>query len=162
MEDSWSLNKAAITRPRRAFDAIRKQRKIDAVDFIKSRGAEFVNAKCPLCRREGDLLFDRLGYKHLLCRHDGTVYLSPRPTKQLLMEYYNQYPSPKMWLDLLIATEAERKESQWAPSLRRILEYMRESGIGNAETMVDMGAGSGDFARNRKRRPSLTFSILIC
>jgi len=133
-----------LMRPADIYDTILKQRKTDGIEFNKKYHKEFIDTKCPVCAKDGNHMFEKYGFSHKQCRECQTIYCSPRPTPELLNIYYNAYAAPKMWTELLVSTDMERKAIQYEPRIRILIQSIKEHNPA-AATALDLGAGSGAF-----------------
>lgn len=145
-------------RPKSKYDRIQTQRETDGILFSELFADEFAETHCPACGLSGDYLFKKWGFEHKHCPHCLTVYVSPRPAEDLLMKYYNDFPAPNMWTQLLLATDSERKRLQYFPRLELILGQIALNSNGVA---VDVGAGSGAFCLALKDSKKFTDVIAL-
>ena len=57
---------------------------------------QFVKVKCPACNGEiFQPAFEKFGFQYVICDACGSLYTSPRPTYQMLEEYYQMSNSKK-------------------------------------------------------------------
>ena len=138
-------------RPTELYAKVLKARKDDGEQFFKEYHDSFVDIKCPACESDrSEIVFYKYGFTHRICLSCGTLYVSPRPTNELLSKYYNEYSAPKIWTTILVNAEIARKKLQYQPRADYILSKLPKT---NARSVaVDMGAGSGAFALCLKER----------
>lgn len=131
-------------RPVNIHNNILLQREKCGVDFYLKNSESFVEIDCPCClKNSGDIVFYKYGYTHKKCKECDTLYVSPRPTQEMLFEYYSSYESPNSWNELLISTNNERKYLQHIPRV----EFIINNSDNNKKVFVDLGAGNGNFAK---------------
>ncbi|MDX4063843.1 class I SAM-dependent methyltransferase [Aliarcobacter skirrowii] len=134
-------------RPVNIHNNILLQREKCGVDFYLKNSESFVEIDCPCCLKDsGDIVFYKYGYTHKKCKECDTLYVSPRPTQEMLFEYYFSYESPNSWNELLISTNNERKYLQHIPRVEK-LETIINNSDNNKKVFVDLGAGNGNFAK---------------
>lgn len=109
---------------------------------------QLVAVPCPACGETErlPLAFRKYGYEHRECAACATLFVSPRPTDDALIAYYSDYEAPKFWTRILIETNAQRKVLQHAPRVAWLAEVAKRQGA-PLGTLVDLGAGNGNFAR---------------
>ena len=134
-----------LMRPPELYARILRQREADGKSFFKRQHADFVEVACPACGRQGKVVFKKYGFVHKRCAHCATLYCSPRPPDRLLERYYRDYQAAKMWTELLLKADAQRKALQYAPRVQQIVSVMKKSGLRRASLAVDFGAGTGAF-----------------
>lgn len=130
-------------RPPGIYDQVLNQREIDGLDFSNRYKNSFEGFNCPVCQVAGEFYFEKWGFSHDICHMCGTFYVSPRPSESLLIDYYNNFESPKLWTNLLVNTDSARKSLQYATRVNLILEKVK---LNKNPVAIDIGAGSGAFA----------------
>ena len=133
-------------RPQKEYENILGQREIDGKAFSAKYAGEFVAVDCPACGGKGKKRFKKYGFNHNVCEMCETLYCSPRPTETLLEQYYNLYPSPMMWTNLLVQADEERKKVQYGPRAEYIVKNLIKNGCRPGGIGLDLGAGGGTFA----------------
>lgn len=134
-------------RPVSVHNNILLQREKCGVDFYLKNSESFVEIACPCClKNSGDIVFYKYGYTHKKCKECDTLYVSPRPTQEMLFEYYSSYESPNSWNELLISTNNERKYLQHIPRVEKLESIINQS-VNEKKVFVDLGAGNGNFAK---------------
>lgn len=116
----------------------------------------FVEVPCPVgCVNAPIPEFVKDGFEHVRCATCDTLYISPRPTFDMLMDYYRTARSIKHWNDVIFpATEEARRRDIFNPRAQDILNICYNYKLKNNELLVDVGAGFGTFCLeiNRSRR----------
>lgn len=136
----------ALMRPKEQYDRVIKQRESDGKSFFEKYNSQFIEVVCPVCGVLGEYIFGKYGFKHKKCEKCKTVFCSPRPTENLLGIYYNNFDAPKMWTEILLQTDANRKSLQYKPRVDKIISLIQKSGSSSGGIALDLGAGSGAFA----------------
>jgi len=116
------------------------------VAWLNSRKERFVRVLCPACGRNSEnIVFHKYGVSYCECENCNTVYMHPRPSYELLKEYYQQSENAKYWRAYIYpATEKSRRDKIFRPRVRKIREVVQ--GI-DAKLLVDVGAGFGTFCQ---------------
>lgn len=140
------MKKLDLMRPKEAYETVLRQREADGNTFFLKYNKEFVDVDCPSCAGEGGETFQKYGFRHKTCKNCGTLFCSPRPTDDLLGTYYNTYESPRMWTELLLKADTERKALQYGPRVDKIVTAMKNHGKTMGGVALDLGAGSGAFS----------------
>lgn len=123
-------------------------------EFFHKHKLSLVEVPCPACgNKHGSKSFEKYGFSHKKCNDCLTFWCSPRPTEQLLSDYYNYSEATKYWTQLLITTDSERKAVQYTPRVNHIISILKNYSKQNAikNVAVDIGAGSGAFALSLKQ-----------
>ena len=124
-----------------------KQRYVDADrEFLLSHKNEWVEVGCPACYSSVSQVFgEKMGFVYAKCTQCGTVYTNPRPSQQLLHEFYAVSQNYEYWnRQIFPATEHVRRTSIFRPRAERVLEYCQNFLVKN-HTLIDIGAGFGIF-----------------
>jgi SAM-dependent methyltransferase len=133
----------------RPDDVFREYLRLSAEDAstILERTAEFVFTPCPACLDDrGAEVFSKDGFRFLECTTCGSIYASPRPTKQLLHEFYAESKSSAFWGDVFWPAISEsRREHVIRPRVATILKHHHLAQFSSGLTAVDVGAGAGAF-----------------
>jgi 2-polyprenyl-3-methyl-5-hydroxy-6-metoxy-1,4-benzoquinol methylase len=113
---------------------------------LLERKAEFVAVPCPACgRSRGREDFEKYGYRYVVCLGCETMYVSPRPTPEILEMYYSTSENYAYWNQHIFpATEAVRREKIFRPRAQRLQEICERFGQ-RGGTLLEVGAGFGTF-----------------
>jgi SAM-dependent methyltransferase/ribosomal protein S27E len=116
------------------------------VQKILKRRSEFVEISCPACESSSwKVLFEKEGFQFVCCTECEAVFINPRPTSEMLTEFYTTSKCVKYWNDKIFpASEDVRRSEIFAPRAQKIAELCSKY---NAVTKVllDVGAGFGTF-----------------
>ena len=114
----------------------------DVADFFIFRS--FKKVSCPACgRRSFQDEFIKTGFQYVTCKACATLFVNPRPTYDMLKQFYSLAPSSRFWVEKFFMPVAEaRREKLFKPRA----EYMKTM-IPKKKGMVigDIGAGFGLF-----------------
>ena len=134
-------------RPADLHDKILLIREQNGVDYFLKNNTHFVDVGCPSCGCiKNEVEFYKYGYSHIKCDECATLYVSPRPTEEMLFEYYSQYEAPSAWNEILAKTSDDRRYIQHLPRVEKLKKYIQT--IKNKQdTFVELGSGGGSFAK---------------
>ncbi|MDD5069564.1 MAG: class I SAM-dependent methyltransferase [Candidatus Omnitrophica bacterium] len=129
---------------------IEENRKLNAEEFkaIVLRKDEFVSINCPACESNKNTpMFNKRGFDFVTCINCDTVFINPRPSINMLEEFYANAESRKLWNEKIFpATEDSRRKHIFYPRAQKVIELSKKFNIGK-ETLMDVGAGFGTFCQ---------------
>lgn len=104
----------------------------------------FRSIDCPACEgHDHESQFAKLGFSYVLCRHCGTLFVSPRPPADLLMDYYTKSKSAGFWVNDFFKPVADvRRKKIFRPRAEFVRDEFPEISGG---VVGDIGAGFGIF-----------------
>ena len=113
---------------------------------LHSRRAEFVRVSCPACGADkATQAFVKFDFSFGRCSECGTIYMSPRPSEEVMADYYANSENYAYWAKHIFpASEATRREKIHKPWLARILDLVRRYGVGTGR-LIEVGPGFGTF-----------------
>jgi 2-polyprenyl-3-methyl-5-hydroxy-6-metoxy-1,4-benzoquinol methylase len=116
------------------------------VERLMLKQSDFVRVHCPACNSNVPVpAFSKDGFSFVTCGDCLTLYVNPRPTREMLSDFYVSSKSVKHWNDRVFpASERTRRESIFVPRAKRVAELSRKYEAG-LETLLDVGAGFGTF-----------------
>ena len=114
---------------------------------LHSRLDEFVAANCPACDRDdADFKYEKYRCQFRECRHCKTIYMSPRPSREVMDYYYSNSENYAIWNKYIFPkSEANRREKICRPNLEAIVAECKRSGM-QKPRFLEVGAGFGTFA----------------
>ena len=114
---------------------------------LHKRLTEFVSVGCPACGdRNSYFRFEKYKCKFLECNNCSTLFMSPRPTPEIMNEYYTNSENYEIWNKFIFPkSEFNRREKICRPNLERIINECKKLNI-NEATFLEVGAGFGTFA----------------
>lgn len=119
---------------------------VEDIAFLRDRSDRFVEVGCPACGGgEKEPLYEKYGMAHQRCRACSTQFISPRPTPELLGEFYAGSVNYAYWAKYIFPASAEsRRVGIFEPRARMVADACRERGLGGG-AIVEIGAGYGQF-----------------
>jgi 2-polyprenyl-3-methyl-5-hydroxy-6-metoxy-1,4-benzoquinol methylase len=117
------------------------------IERILARQAEFVNVPCPAClSTTAKSEFIKYGFHFDRCVDCLTIYMNPRPSVEILADYYANSENYAIWAKYIFpASESVRREKVYRPWLERVIHYCDEFAVERG-TLVEVGPGFGTFA----------------
>lgn len=114
---------------------------------LQSKRNEFVAVDCPACgHKHSPSIFSKFGFDYLQCPECRTIYMSPRPSPEVMAGYYSNSENYRYWAEYIFpASESARREKINRPWLQRILEICARHGVAR-DHLVEIGSGFGTFA----------------
>jgi len=116
------------------------------VAWLLSRRDEFVEVDCPACGSgDADPAWSKFELDYVRCRACETVYINPRPSLDLLGEYYRRSENYDYWNNVVFpASEDARRAKIFRPRAERVAA-IAERHDATGGVLVDVGAGFGTF-----------------
>lgn len=135
-------------RPQQLFNRYLELSRQDVERFFADT-SRFVLVPCPACgsaRRSPGLC--KLGFQYVTCADCGSLYVSPRPRREAVDDYYRRGEAVKFWsTDFFKETAEARREKIFRPRARLVAEWAgRCAGPQWPRTVfADIGSGYGIF-----------------
>ena len=133
-------------RPRKLFsDYLELSRK--DIEIYFSDHSNFVEVICPGCKGDDSKLeFIKHGFSYKKCNNCNSLYVSPRPTKNMISDFYKVSESSRFWAEHFYPETADaRREMIFKPRAEVINDLLRNINIPSPKSLVDVGAGYGIF-----------------
>jgi len=123
------------------------------VRYLQDRKDQFVEVACPACGGvESQPKYSKYSFQYNACTECATVYMNPRPSAELLGEFYAQSANYAYWnAHIFPASEAMRRNRIFVPRVDRVIEYCEKYGSGK-NTLLEVGAGFGTFCEEMQSR----------
>ncbi len=117
------------------------------IDKMLARSAEFVEVGCPACGFDAPKpCFSKAGFSYLECMKCQTIYMSPRPSPDVMGDYYRDSENYQLWAsDIFPSSEEARREKIHRPWISRIATICDQEGIAK-DLLVEVGPGFGTFS----------------
>jgi 2-polyprenyl-3-methyl-5-hydroxy-6-metoxy-1,4-benzoquinol methylase len=116
--------------------------------FLRDRRARFVRVGCVACGAAADTLepaWEKEGFAYDRCPACATVLMNPRPSLEVLHEFYAASENYAFWnAHIFPASEDARRERIFRPRVERMLDLCRSLGVASG-TLLEVGAGFGTF-----------------
>ncbi|MGI0482878.1 class I SAM-dependent methyltransferase [Geminocystis sp. CENA526] len=130
------------------------QQKCVEVDrqFLLSNRNKWVEVSCPACMSsESNFYGEKEGFTYVECKKCGTVYTNPRPSLNLMHEFYANSQNYAYWNKYIFpATEDNRRERIFCPRAKKLVEYCRKFGV-KTNTLLEVGAAFGTFCEEIRK-----------
>jgi SAM-dependent methyltransferase len=116
------------------------------LERLRKRLPEFVRVACPACSADRPrAAFDKYGFSFQRCLACRTLYMSPRPTPEVMASYYGDSENYKFWAEKVFpASEGSRRDKIHRPMLEYIVAACDRYGVAR-KTLVEVGPGFGTF-----------------
>ena len=117
------------------------------LERLHARLGDFVQVVCPACGADdATARFEKYRCQFVECRSCSTLYMSPRPSPQIMEEYYRNSENYAVWNQYIFPkSEASRREKICHPNLERIIEECRSRCLVRP-SLLEIGPGFGTFA----------------
>ena len=137
-------------RPQNLMDGQKKAMNAD-IEWLKNRSIDFIDIDCPACGSSNSkLLYKKYYLRHLLCKNCLTQYVSPRPTKALLADFYKNSLNYAYWAKYIFSASADvRKEKIFKPRAQFLINCLKKKKIKGK--LLEIGAAYGYFCEEIKK-----------
>ncbi len=144
--------RAASIRPAAAMSGQRAAMQQD-IRWLAARGDQFVAVPCPACdSHEASTLYDKYHMTHVVCGQCRTQYISPRPTAELLRQFYAQSANYDYWAEHVFpASQEARRKTLFQPRVDIVARLLTD-GADMDRSLVEVGAGYGLFCEAVRER----------
>jgi hypothetical protein len=136
--------KESDIRPQALFNRYLELSRQDIVRFFRDQ-SQFVELPCPACASEcREPGLEKLGFRYMICKDCESLYLSPRPTAEMINKYYRESEAVKFWETHFFKETAEaRRQKLFKPRACLAAKWADRAGIDRSATIVDVGSGYG-------------------
>lgn len=132
----------------RPHELMAEQKKFikEDVTFLLKHRSLFKHVFCPACERLNKAVrFKKNGFTYLECSRCGMLYMSPRPSVELLSKFYFRSPNYSFFNEYIFpATCDVRRREIFAPRAKKVLEVCKKNKI-PPEKILEIGVGFGLF-----------------
>jgi len=133
---------------------MRENAKLHAEDVqrLLAHRDEFVQVSCPACESGNyQVIFEKNGFTFVMCQECETVFINPRPTFDMLTDFYATSKSIKHWNDKIFpASEDFRRKQLFAPRAAHVARLCKKYNV-LTKVLLDVGAGFGTFCEEIKK-----------
>ena len=138
-------------RPINLMEENEKLHKQDVKKLLKSEKF-FEEVSCPACNlKKYRKIFSKGGFSFVNCENCGTVFINPRPTREILNDFYANSQSIKHWNDKIYsASENIRRKQIFSPRAKKVIDLCKKYST-NTEILFDVGGGYGTFCEEVKK-----------
>lgn len=139
-------------RPQKLFDEYLEISKSDVEKFF-SKHELFREVSCPACRsKQTSRAFEKHTFIYRTCQVCGSLFVSPRPTEEMIASYYKTSASSKFWAERFFPETAEaRRQKIFYPRAMLIKELITRFKVPAPISLADVGAGFGIFLEESKK-----------
>ena len=137
-------------RPKDLMEGMKKAMYAD-IEWLKNRSKDFIDVECPSCgQRNSQLLYKKYHLSHLHCKNCLTQYVSPRPTKALLNDFYKYSLNYAYWAKYIFSASNDiRKEKIFKPRAQFLINCLKKKKINGK--LLEIGAAYGYFCEEIKK-----------
>lgn len=116
------------------------------IRWLQQRTDGFIHVPCPACGNDvPETAFEKYELAYVVCRSCETMYVDPRPTPEILEEYYETSENYRFWNDHIFpASEDARREKIFRPRVDRVSEICKRHNVDRG-ILLEVGAGFGTF-----------------
>jgi len=139
-------------RPRELFDSFLEVARRD-IDVYFAKSAEFVAVRCPACDSDqGRPSFVKHGMQYAECADCGSLFMSPRPTREMIDRYYRESESSRFWAQRFFPETAEpRRRFIFRPRAEVLNELLSRLDLPRPLIVADIGSGFGIFLEELRK-----------
>lgn len=123
------------------------------IDYLLKYKNKFIDINCPTCNQKNTTLkFIKNGFKYLECENCTMLYISPRPTFDILKSFYANSVNYKFFNDYIFPSSKEvRREKMFIPRVEKVIKLCQKNNI-NTNNILEIGAGYGLFLEEMQKR----------
>lgn len=116
------------------------------IDWLAARSGAFVIVACPACGADqATPLYEKYAMQHNVCRACSTQYVNPRPSADLLGEFYAQSDNYQYWAKHIFPRSREaRREKIFRPRADILADIAARKDVSGG-VFVEVGAAHGLF-----------------
>jgi len=134
------------------FDNKQMEFYMEDVKNLLKRKNEFINVNCPACGTNNfEKSFEKYDHTYVTCKECETMFISPRPTPEILSQFYETSKRYEFWNKFIFPNSEEaRREKIFKPRAEKIINICKKYNT-NTNTIIDVGAGYGTFCEEIKK-----------
>jgi len=116
------------------------------IDWLRHHREEFVGVACPACGSEQrTALYEKKAMPQVRCDICKTQYASPRPTPELLAEFYASSKNYAYFAEHIFpASKEARRQNLFKPRAEMVAALTKRFGVSGG-TLIEVGAAYGFF-----------------
>lgn len=133
-------------RPQKLFNEFLEVARSDINKYF-SNVSRFVEVDCPGCgHNNSERSFSKHEMHYRECVNCGSLFMSPRPTSDMIDSYYKNSASSKFWAERFFPETMEaRREMIFKPRAQIISNILQKMEIPKPWSLADIGSGYGIF-----------------
>ena len=118
---------------------------------LRSKLNQFLYVDCPACKSKNNKFeFIKYNFNFVICEDCGTVFMNPRPSKEILDEFYSKSILYEYWDKYIFpASRQIRREKIFRPRVDKIYKLCEIYDIPK-ECIIEVGSASGMFTEELK------------
>lgn len=118
---------------------------VDVGRLLMQRNS-FEEVSCPACSRNDSApVYKKFGLDYVLCKECETMYINPRPSKEVLEICYRESDVYAYWDKYVYpASDKARREMMYKPRVDRLLEFCKKYGV-STNSILEVGSAYGTF-----------------
>ena len=149
MKDKNLMNEDDI-RPKNLMAGQQKAMRED-INWLKNKSKAFIRVNCPACNSDNSIyLYKKYYLTHVSCKNCGTQYVNPRPTKNILKDFYKNSVNYAYWAKFIFSASADvRKEKIFKPRAQFLIDKLKKKKIKGK--LLEVGAAYGYFCEEIKK-----------
>jgi len=116
------------------------------VKLLMNLKKKFIEINCPCCSNKNyNTEFKKNGFNFVRCGFCNTLFVNPRPTIDMLEDFYRNSETIKFFAEkILKASEEKRRQTIFKPRVQKVIELCEKFKT-NRRLLVNIGAGNGIF-----------------
>ncbi len=116
------------------------------IKFLVDRQHKFCEVSCPACMVKNDNIeLTKNGFSYIECKQCKMLYISPRPTPEILSEFYPNSKQYQFFNDYIFPASIEvRRKKIFIPRVNKVLDYCEKYNV-KKEKLIEIGTGYGIF-----------------
>lgn len=135
------------------FDDEHQRILLEDIGMLLSRQNEFVECKCPACNMDdNEFQFSKRGFSYVQCKNCQTMYINPRPSKDVLKWFYRNSKNYEFWNNVIFpASEESRHKNIILPRVNKTIEICEKYNT-QTNSLLEVGAGFGTYCAEIQSR----------
>lgn len=116
------------------------------IGYLLSKVDSFVEINCPACNSNSFVSkYKKMGFNYVECKICKTIYTNPRPTTNILDDFYSNSYNYDYWNKYIFpASEKIRREKIFKPRVDKIIDLCDKYSI-SKNSLLEVGSGFGTF-----------------
>ena len=137
-------------RPAKIFEEYLRLSANDAKIYFPKKVRKEIN--CPACNSSNlSNEFVKEGFNYVSCKDCLSLFLNPRPTKEIFDNFYKDSKSSEYWAEHFYPSTVEsRRKNIFQPRVERIQKLCLDNNF-NPSSVMDVGSGYGIFLEEWKK-----------